>query len=150
MLSSLLYFLSWTLLIYCMHVAVHKYNIPYVKLWHNDHHKQVTLNKVVGWHWNNLFLFNDTWKSTFDLWFTEVIPTLLFCFLTQQWWLFIAYYLWAAFIQEAIEHNKNFNIYPFLTSGKWHLIHHIQPKCNYGVFFPIWDILFRTNIKEMK
>lgn len=148
--SSLLYFLSWTLLIYCMHVAVHEYNIPYVRQWHNDHHKQVTLNKVVGWHWNNLFLFNDTWKSTFDLWFTEVIPTLLFCFLTQQWWLFIVYYLWAAFIQEAIEHNKNFNIYPFLTSGKWHLIHHVHPKCNYGVFFPIWDIIFHTNVKEMK
>lgn len=127
-----------------MHRLVHKYNIPYVKGWHNDHHKQVIDDKIVGWHWNNLFLFNDTWKSTFDLWATEVIPTILFCIITQQWWLLVAYYLWAAFIQEIIEHNRNFDWYPLITSGRWHLIHHKNSRKNFGLLIPIWDILFKT------
>jgi sterol desaturase/sphingolipid hydroxylase (fatty acid hydroxylase superfamily) len=60
------------------------------------------------------------------------------------WWLFVVYYIWAAFIQEAVEHNSNFSIYPILTSGKWHMVHHYHKNYNYGVFFPIWDILFGT------
>ena len=50
---------------------------------------------------------------------------------------------------EIIEHNKKINWYPLLTSGKWHLIHHKNPNCNYGVFFPIWDIIFHTNKKQI-
>lgn len=60
------------------------------------------------------------------------------------WWLFIVYYIWAAFIQEAIEHNPEFNIYPWITSGKWHLQHHTDHSKNYGVFTPIWDKIFGT------
>jgi sterol desaturase/sphingolipid hydroxylase (fatty acid hydroxylase superfamily) len=40
------------------------------------------------------------------------------------------------------EHDEQFNI-PLLTSGKWHMIHH-RSKHNYGLFFPIWDIVFNT------
>ena len=139
-----LIFLLWTALIYWMHRIVHMIYIPYIYEWHMDHHKQVVRNKIVGLHWSNIFLFNDTWKSTFDLWATEVIPTILFCWITGNWWLFIAYWIWAAFIQEAIEHNKNFDWHPWLTSGKWHLIHHKHSKYNFGVFIPIWDIIFKT------
>jgi sterol desaturase/sphingolipid hydroxylase (fatty acid hydroxylase superfamily) len=60
------------------------------------------------------------------------------------WWLFVVYYVWAAFIQESIEHNSKFDIYPILTSGKWHMVHHHHKNYNYGVFFPIWDIVFGT------
>jgi len=31
-----------------------------------------------------------------------------------------------------------------LSLGKWHLIHHKHSKYNYGLFVPIWDILFKT------
>jgi sterol desaturase/sphingolipid hydroxylase (fatty acid hydroxylase superfamily) len=62
------------------------------------------------------------------------------------------YYVWAAFIQESIEHDQNFDLYPVLTSGKWHMMHHRDENCNYGVIIPIWDIVFGTmkshNIKE--
>jgi sterol desaturase/sphingolipid hydroxylase (fatty acid hydroxylase superfamily) len=95
------------------------------------------------WHWNNLFLFNDNWTSTLDLWLTEVIPTIIFSVITGQYWLCVFYYIWAAFFQESIEHNSNFNLKGF-TSGQWHLIHHRQPNKNYGLFFPVWDILFGT------
>ena len=44
-----------------------------------------------------------------------------------------------------LKHNKNFDWYPWLTSGKWHIFHHNQPKFNFGVYFPIWDILFKTH-----
>ena len=136
-------FLIWSFTLYWIHRGIHKINIPYVSEFHWDHHKQVTQNKV-KWHWSNIFLFNDTWKSTADLWITEVIPTIIFCWITGHWWLFFTYYIWAAFIQEAIEHNKKFDLYPFITSGKWHLIHHKYSKYNYGLFVPIWDILFKT------
>lgn len=137
--TYIVYFLSWTLLLYWIHRLGHV--LPVVRDYHLDHHRYVLLNKT-QWHWNNLFLFNDTWKSTIDLWITEVIPTLLFSYFTGQYWIAIFYYLWAAFIQESIEHNQNFNI-PLLTSGKWHLIHH-RSSFNYGLFFPIWDLIFGT------
>jgi sterol desaturase/sphingolipid hydroxylase (fatty acid hydroxylase superfamily) len=100
-------------------------------------------NVVNSWHWSNLFLFNDNWSSTTDLWLTEVLPTILFSFITGQYWLIAFYYVWAAFIQEPIEHNPKFDA-PFILSGRRHLIHHNTPKKNYGLFFPIWDKTFGT------
>ena len=140
-----LIFLLWTALIYWMHRIVHMIYIPYLYEWHMDHHKQVSQNKILGLHWSNLFLYNDTWKSTLDLWAIEVIPTIIFCWIFNCWWIFFVYWFWAAFIQEAIEHNKNFDWYPWLTSGKWHILHHNQSKFNFGVYFPIWDILLKTH-----
>jgi hypothetical protein len=136
----LIIFLFWTLIIYWMHRLVHI--IPILNDIHADHHRYVIKNEV-RWHWSNLFLYNDTWLSTIDLWITEVIPTLIISWIFG-WWLFVAYYFWAAFIQERIEHNDNFNYYP-LTSGRWHMNHHTSNNCNYGIFIPIWDILFRTH-----
>ena len=136
----MIYFLLWTFILYWIHRVCH--SVPYVKQIHAHHHRYI-LTHTTGWKWNNLFLFNDNWLSTADLWITEVIPTLIFSYITGQWWISAFYYIWAAFIQESIEHNKDFNI-PLLTSGKWHLIHH-RSKFNYGLFFPIWDIIFGTN-----
>jgi sterol desaturase/sphingolipid hydroxylase (fatty acid hydroxylase superfamily) len=124
-----------------MHRLVHV--LPYAKHFHCDHHAYI-IKHGTDWHWNNLFLFNDTWKSTVDLWITEVIPTILFCLITGQWWILLFYYIWAAFIQERIEHNSKFDWYPWLTSGKWHLVHHRKPRKNFGLFIPLWDILHGT------
>jgi sterol desaturase/sphingolipid hydroxylase (fatty acid hydroxylase superfamily) len=135
-------FLSWTLMLYLIHRLVHI--VPgYIHICHMDHHKQVIQNSIKGLHWSNLLLWNDTFKSTLDLWFTEVIPTLIFCYIFNCWWLFVVYYIWAAFVQEAIEHNPNFNV-PFITSGKWHLIHHSDARVNFGLFTSIWDRIFGT------
>jgi sterol desaturase/sphingolipid hydroxylase (fatty acid hydroxylase superfamily) len=136
----ILYFLLWTLMLYWIHRAVHK--IPVINSLHLHHHKFI-LNNPTKWHWNNLLLFNDDWTSTVDLWITEVIPTLIFSLITGQYWISIFYYVWAAFIQESVEHNPKINI-PMITSGRWHLLHH-RSSYNYGLFFPIWDILFKTN-----
>ena len=136
----IVYFLLWTLMIYWVHRLHH--TVPILKDIHWDHHKYV-IEQTPTWHWNNLFLYNDTWMSTLDLWTTEVIPTIIFCAITGQWWILVAYYLWAALVQERIEHNPNFNI-PFLTSGKDHLIHHQDSRKNYGLFISIWDRLFGT------
>ena len=141
------YFLLWTLLIYWVHRLAHMFDIPFVTRMHWDHHKMVTQHTNKGWHWTNAFLFFDSWRSTLDNWFTETIPTIVFCIVFQQWWLLIAYYLYAAFIQEAIEHNPDWNFYPFNTSGQWHLVHHEDSRVNFGVFFPIWDIIFGTRAK---
>ena len=137
----IVYFLAWTFCLYWIHRIVHK--VPYVKKWHWDHHNYIVRHGSKGWHWNNLFLFNDTWTSTLDLYVTEVMPTITFSWLTGQWWIFILYYIWAAFFQEMLEHNKNIDV-PIFTSGKWHLIHHRHPNKNYGLFFPVWDMFFKT------
>ena len=136
-------FLSWTLLIYWAHRLAHV--VPVVRDMHADHHAQVASLTYNGMHWTNIFLYFDSWKSTADQWITEVIPTIVFCAVTGQWWLGAAYFIWAAFIQEGLEHNPGFNIYPILTSGKWHLLHHTDHSKNFGVFFPIWDMLFGTH-----
>jgi sterol desaturase/sphingolipid hydroxylase (fatty acid hydroxylase superfamily) len=107
-----------------------------------EHHKYINSNKV-GWHWTNLFLINDNVKSTADLWITDILPTLVFCLITGQWWIAIFMYAWTAFIQESIEHNSKFNL-PILSSGKWHLMHHDNAKVNFGFLLPLWDIIFRT------
>ena len=135
-------FFTWTLCLYWIHRIGHR--TPVVKTAHLDHHKFININGKTTWHWNNLFLFNDTWTSTVDLWITEVIPTLVFSWVTGHWWLSVFYYLWAALIQEVIEHNPKFSLYPFLTSGKWHLVHHRDPSKNFSLFTPVWDIVFKT------
>jgi Delta7-sterol 5-desaturase len=143
MIEYFLYFFTWTFLLYWLHRLAHV--SPVFKRFHRHHH--VYVNKFgTGWHWNNLFLFNDDWPSTLDLWITEVVPTFVFCLITGQWWIMIFYYFWAAFIQEELEHRKNLNLYP-LTFGSWHLRHHSRPDKNYGLFFPLWDKIFGTEIK---
>jgi sterol desaturase/sphingolipid hydroxylase (fatty acid hydroxylase superfamily) len=132
-------FIGWTFCIYWCHRVAHQ--IPALQYFHRDHHKQISDDTYQGLNWKNLFLFFDTWKSTIDQWLTEVIPTIILSYFVG-WWLFGLYYVWAAFIQEAIEHNPKFNLYPFITSGKWHLVHHSDNNKNFGVIFPIWDIMF--------
>ena len=136
-----LVFILWTFVIYWMHRAAHI--VPFMNKLHADHHKQIAQDTYKGLHWTNLFLYFDSPKSTADQWATEVIPTIVMS-LFVGWWLFAVYYVWAAFIQEAIEHNPKFNFYPFITSGKWHLLHHEDNDKNFGVFFPVWDRLFGT------
>lgn len=141
-------FLFWTFTIYWMHRLAHTWS--FMRKFHADHHKQVTQQTITGWSWKNLFLWFDSWESTVDQFLTEVLPTIIISVVTGQWYILLFYYIWAAFIQEAIEHNEKINLYPLITSGRWHLIHHKNPTKNYGVFFPIWDILFGTkeNLNE--
>jgi sterol desaturase/sphingolipid hydroxylase (fatty acid hydroxylase superfamily) len=76
------------------------------------------------------------------MWTTEVIPTILFCIVFNASWIFVLYYIWAAFLQDTLEHS-NLNWYP-LTMGKWHMVHHKDARKNFGLFLPIWDKIFKT------
>lgn len=139
--EALLVFFVWTLLLYLMHVLAH--TLPFLKRIHAAHHKTIKFNNSNKWHWNNLLLYNDNWISTVDLWISDIFPTLVVAIVFNAWWVAVVYYVWAAFFQESLEHNMQVNFYPF-TCGQWHMRHHQNPKCNYGLFFPIWDKLFRT------
>ena len=143
--NIIFYFLLWTFILYWIHRAAHVFS--FFKKYHHNHHKVVNMNDMY-WKWNNLLLYNDNMTSTIDLWLTEVIPSVIISYVTGQWWIIIFYYLWAALLQENIEHNKNFNL-PILTSGNWHLKHHKNGNYNYGLFIPIWDKLFKTEKKEI-
>lgn len=137
------YFLFWTFILYWIHRIAH--SLPCIRQFHIQHHKFININQIhkSRWEFNNLLLFNDNYYSTIDLWITEVLPTLIFCLLTGVWWIFFFYYIWAALFQEVLEHRRDFNL-PVLTAGSWHLEHHKNHRVNFGLFFPIWDILFRT------
>lgn len=143
LIQVIFYFFAWTFLLYWIHRLVHKIKI--LNKYHFHHHRFINSNST-SWHVNNLVLFNDDFKSTVDLWITEVIPTVIFSFITGQWWILGFYYVWASIFQENLEHRKNLNL-PLLTCGKWHLIHHKAVDKNFGLFFPIWDIVFKTNRK---
>lgn len=142
---EIFYFILWTLLIYWCHRGMHV--IPYLRDFHNNHHNVVDDNETKGFHWTNFLLYFDTPRSTIDQWLTEVIPTILFCMITGSWWIAIFYYVWAAVVQEHIEHNYQVNLMPFLTSGKWHLLHHADKNKNFGFLTFIWDRLFETERK---
>ena len=85
MIIYVIMFLLWTLMLYLIHRLIHIIYIPYIHDWHWDHHKVISQETHWGLHWSNIFLYNDTWKSTFDLWCTEVIPTIVFCWLIGHW-----------------------------------------------------------------
>jgi sterol desaturase/sphingolipid hydroxylase (fatty acid hydroxylase superfamily) len=130
-------------MLYWIHRLGH--TVPFLRKYHADHHRFINrLKNKSKWEFNNLFLYNDTTKSTVDLWLTEVIPTLIFCFVTEQWWIAVLYYGWAALLQEYLEHNDKINV-PVFTFGKWHLLHHKDPTKNFSLIFPLWDRIFKTN-----
>ena len=131
-------------MLYCVHRLCHI--LPYLKEIHWKHHKYVT-NTQPKWMWQNIFLYSDDWNGTLDIIVTEIIPTIIFCYLTNQWWILGVYYIWTAFIQEWVEHNPNVYLPPF-SAGKTHLVHHEDWTKNYSLFFPIWDIVFGTYRKK--
>ncbi len=135
-------FSLWTFVVYVMHRLAHSFS--FLHYFHKDHHEQVTSQKIKGLHWTNCFLFFDNWKSTIDQWITEIIPAIIISYIFDQYILFFAYYIWAAFVQEFVEHNSKINFFPWLTSGKWHLIHHEYETKNFGVITWVWDRLFKT------
>ena len=143
MINILFYFLLWTFILYWIHRAAHI--VPFLKRYHKDHHI-VIKNTKTKWHINNLLMYNDTKNSTIHLWLTEVIPSFIISYITGQWWIIIFYYVWAAFLQENLEHNKELNL-PILTAGKWHLKHHQNNKKNFGLFISLWDKLFKTELR---
>ena len=142
------HYLIWTFFIYWLHRIVHV--TEWTNYYHSDHHRYITenwnneLENPTGWNWTDVFLIEDTWKSTVDLWLTEVIPTILYSSITGQWWILVMYWLWSSMIDEVIEHNPKFNV-PFIAAGKWHLSHHIRDSVNFGLHTPLWDVIFRTN-----
>jgi len=140
---EILYFVGWTFMLYWVHRIIHV--LPVLRDIHLQHHVYINKHNASRWHWNNLFLFNDTWICTLDVWLTDVIPTLIFSAVTGAWWIFVFYYFWAALVQEKIEHNPRVNLYPIIGSGSWHLVHHRSSRNNYGLFVIFWDIVFGTN-----
>lgn len=136
-------FLIWTLMIYVNHRLAHI--LPFYNL-HDEHHRLVANGIEYQPNWKNYFLYLDNWKVTVDNWIIEVIPTLIFSYLTGYWIFSIGHYIWTAFMQEYLEHNRYIDLYP-LTTGKWHMNHHIEKNCNYGLFIPIWDKVFGTEIR---
>lgn len=143
MIEPVLLFLTWTLMLYWIHRTAH--HVPVLIRFHADHHRYIHQHNT-SWHPSNLILYNNTKNSTIDLWITEVLPSMIFAIVFDAWWIFWTYYVWAAFLQETIEHSK-LNLYPF-TSGKWHMIHHKKPSKNFGLFLPLWDKLFGTEQKH--
>jgi len=145
MILNFMIFIGWTLYLYLCHRLVHV--TPIIKNFHRHHHVFILTNQT-SWKWNNLFLYNDDIVGTIDLWITDVLPTILFCFMFDSWYILLFYWCWAALLQEKLEHNPNVNVFG-CTFGKWHLEHHRTPNKNFGLFFPVWDKIFKTESKKL-
>lgn len=139
--ENILLIFLWTLLLWSMHFLSH--HTQFLWKFHLAHHEEV-LNGIGNPDWRNLFLWFNTFEVTMDQWLIEVIPTLVLAYAFNAYWLIMFYYVWAACIQESIRHNPEFNLMPFLVSGKYHLIHHRNSSKNFGVYTPIWDMLLGT------
>ena len=140
--TYLFYFMSWTFMLYWIHRLAHA-NFAVITHYHREHHRFIHQHQP-QWHWTNLLLYQDNWSSTIDVWLTEVVPTIIFCWLFDCWFILAGFYLWSALVQEHIEHNPKFNLFPFSTSGQWHLVHHTKGAYNFGIFHPTWDLAFGT------
>ena len=138
-LGNIILFLSWTLMLYSIHRLVHR--LPLLSQFHLAHHRYIKNNNS-KWNYKNLVLYTDNRDSTIDMWLTEVIPTILICVVFNALWLWIFYYIWAALLQDTLEHS-DLDLYP-LTTGKWHMVHHCDARRNFGLFLPTWDKVFGT------
>lgn len=81
----------------------------------------------------------------FPIWYT---PLIFFLF----WFVFplgiftglVIGYCWFLTWHHVL-HHFDLTQWPLVKKyALWHLAHHHNPKCNYGITVPIWDLLFRT------
>ena len=126
-------------MLYWIHRLVHR--LEFLSRFHRAHHRYIS-RSTSKWTYRNLVLYTDDKESTIDMWLGEVIPTILFCIVFDALWLWLFYYIWAALLQDTLEHS-NLNWYP-LTMGKWHMMHHKDARRNFGLLLPIWDKIFKT------
>lgn len=141
--DNIFLFIGWNLLLGFIHYLAHR--IPWLWNTHSIHHQEVIDGLYNRPQWTALFLWIDSWDTTKDLWKTEYIPTIIYCFIFNCWWIGILYYIWVATVQEWIEHNPRFNLYPFISSGRYHLIHHKDPTVNFASMVPWADWIMGTS-----
>lgn len=124
------------------HRAFH--TVPFLWYLHKSHHDEVNADYGNRPQWTAILLWTDSWKTTIDLWLIEYIPTAFYCWIFGCWWIAVMYYFWVAFVQDFIDHNPRFNLYPLLSSGKYHMQHHKNYKINYATMFPWSDWIMGT------
>lgn len=144
-------FFLWTLLVYLIHRAAHyrsKYNFL-LKI-HLQHHRINYLNKnnrVFKWYY--IFFYFGSVKATVDVVLTLTLPA-VFVYLMHPptgVYILIIHYLYEVFLSEGLlDHNPAIRgkLTKVFSWGEYHLKHHKNPKCNFGLIITLWDKVFRT------
>ncbi|WP_343564317.1 sterol desaturase family protein [Kiloniella sp. b19] len=134
-------FLVFTFVTYWTHRIAHCWK----PLWylHEAHHSvpykgeyEFSLLNLVGW-------YND-WRSTLDVWVTEVLPMAGLVLLWPATWpLAVLFYIDNVLSEGLTDHNPRINI-PGLAMGKYHIEHHKDMSVNFDGYFRLWDKVFGT------
>jgi sterol desaturase/sphingolipid hydroxylase (fatty acid hydroxylase superfamily) len=142
--------LLWLGLAYGIHRLAHwpaRWNR--LQRWHASHHSPQYFRRTQRLRWHHLLLCFGSPAETLDIWVTLTLPALLICLIwpTQGSVLFAFHYVYEILCSDArLDHNPGLQgpLTRVFAWGDYHLRHHSNPSCNYGLILTLWDRLFAT------
>lgn len=146
MIKILLLIILWDLACYWMHRWAH--NAKWYLRIHAAHHKKI-YNAEQSWlpSIGSFFLWHGCWKQSLDILISFTMPAVVISYIFNCWWVLLFHYLYEVFLADGLwQHNVRIKS-NILAGGQYHLEHHRNPRCNYGSILPIWDKIFKTEVK---
>jgi sterol desaturase/sphingolipid hydroxylase (fatty acid hydroxylase superfamily) len=140
-------FFGYTLMLWVVHFAVHKWNIPGLTMLHDYHHKSYfngAYDNNYPWYMLIVGLQTTDKKEVFEQVVMEWVPTVTFCAATGHWWILLMYWVDGIFLAPYSDHDCTFRWWFPFGLGRFHTNHHDDPTVNYGFYSVWWDWLFRT------
>ncbi len=143
--------LLWTLQIYILHRLAHiKHPLNFLYHIHISHHKINYMkeeNRQFKWYY--FFFYFGGILETVDVLVTITIPAIIVYFIYPPVGIYILifHYLYEVFFSEGVlDHNPAIKgrITSIFAWGDYHLGHHKNWNCNYGLLLTCWDHLFNT------
>ncbi|MFQ6538136.1 MULTISPECIES: sterol desaturase family protein [Aphanothece] len=144
----LLALLSWTGLAYGVHrLAHHRASWNWLEVCHRHHHRPRYLLEARPLRWHHLLFWFDTLAESVDVWITLTLPALLIAALLPAQGpvlLGLHYFYEVLFSDARLDHNPRIQgrITRVLAWGTYHLEHHRNPRCHYGLIVTLWDVVF--------
>jgi hypothetical protein len=142
--------LAWTALGYGIHrLAHHGAGWNRLARLHRAHHAPGYLSEPRSLRWHHLLFWFDTRAETLDVWITLTLPALLVAALlpAQGPALLGLHYFYEVLLSDGrFDHNPAIDgpITRLLACGTYHLEHHRDPRCHYGLIITLWDHIFST------
>lgn len=146
----LLLFLAWTAASYGIHRLAHvKGRWNWLFRIHMLHHSPDYFRRDGRFRWRYLLMCFDSIPETLDVFITLTLPLLVLAsvYFGQGVVLLIFHYLYEIiFSDERFDHNPAIDgaVTRWLACGQYHLEHHRNPGCHFGLIITIWDRVFAS------
>ncbi len=142
-------FLLWTFWMYWIHRFVHSGKIRFLKKNHAAHHAINYFKENQKFDPLTLCFWFGNWRASLDVLVSMTLPLLIIVLLIggNSWYLLLFHYFYEALLSEYIlDHNKHIKgrLTKVFAWGEFHLKHHQNVKCNYGLLVCVWDYIFKT------